>query len=149
MIVRILGEGQFRVDDDAAAKLTALDKDLDATVRDGDEPRTLANARRQFFQRKGEIFAAKNRHYGSSLRLGEERVHGKGGHDDDRFVPRIEIACTKQMNRFVHAVGQQNPILGRSALTEAMSGFSSVPSLRVCSPTVSPTGCASATDVPS
>ena len=38
MIVRILGEGQFRVDDDAAAKLTALDKDLDATVRDGDEP---------------------------------------------------------------------------------------------------------------
>lgn len=35
MIVRILGEGQFRVDDDAAAKLTALDKDLDAAVRDG------------------------------------------------------------------------------------------------------------------
>ncbi len=34
MIVRILGEGQFRVDDDAAAKLTALDKDLDAAVRD-------------------------------------------------------------------------------------------------------------------
>jgi len=33
--VRILGEGQFRVDDDAAAKLTALDKDLDAAVRDG------------------------------------------------------------------------------------------------------------------
>jgi len=32
--VRILGEGQFRVDDDAAAKLTALDKDLDAAVRD-------------------------------------------------------------------------------------------------------------------
>jgi hypothetical protein len=35
VIVRILGEGQFRVDDDAAAKLTALDKDLDAAVRDG------------------------------------------------------------------------------------------------------------------
>jgi hypothetical protein len=34
VIVRILGEGQFRVDDDAAAKLTALDKDLDAAVRD-------------------------------------------------------------------------------------------------------------------
>ena len=34
MIVRILGEGQFRVDDDAAVKLTALDKDLDAAVRD-------------------------------------------------------------------------------------------------------------------
>ena len=32
--MRILGEGQFRVDDDAAAKLTALDKDLDAAVRD-------------------------------------------------------------------------------------------------------------------
>ena len=34
MIVRILGEGQFRVDDVAATKLTALDKDLDAAVRD-------------------------------------------------------------------------------------------------------------------
>jgi hypothetical protein len=37
VIVRILGEGQFRVDDDAAAKLTALDKDLDAAVRDDQE----------------------------------------------------------------------------------------------------------------
>ena len=37
MIVRILGEGQFRVGDDAATKLTALDKDLDAAVRDGNE----------------------------------------------------------------------------------------------------------------
>ena len=37
MIVRILGEGQFRVGDDTAAKLTALDKDLDAAVRDGTE----------------------------------------------------------------------------------------------------------------
>jgi hypothetical protein len=37
VIVRILGEGQFRVDDDAAAKLTSLDKDLDAAVRDGNE----------------------------------------------------------------------------------------------------------------
>jgi hypothetical protein len=34
VIVRVLGEGQFRVDDDTAAKLTALDKDLDAAVRD-------------------------------------------------------------------------------------------------------------------
>jgi hypothetical protein len=34
VIVRILGEGQFRVGDDDAAKLTALDKDLDAAVRD-------------------------------------------------------------------------------------------------------------------
>ncbi len=37
MIVRILGEGQFQVDDDAAAKLTALDGDLDAAVEGGDE----------------------------------------------------------------------------------------------------------------
>ena len=34
MIVRVLGEGQFQVDDDTAAGLTALDKDLDAAVRD-------------------------------------------------------------------------------------------------------------------
>jgi len=38
VIVRILGEGQFRVDDDVAAKLHALDTDLDAAVEAGDEP---------------------------------------------------------------------------------------------------------------
>ena len=37
MIVRILGEGQFRVGDDAATTLTALDKDLDAAVRDDEQ----------------------------------------------------------------------------------------------------------------
>ena len=37
MIVRVLGEGQFRVDDDTAAKLTVLDKDLDAAVHADDE----------------------------------------------------------------------------------------------------------------
>jgi hypothetical protein len=37
VIVRILGEGQFRVGDDAATTLTALDKDLDAAVRDDEQ----------------------------------------------------------------------------------------------------------------
>ena len=37
MIVRILGEGQFRVDDEAAAKLTTLDRELDAAVHGEDE----------------------------------------------------------------------------------------------------------------
>jgi hypothetical protein len=37
VIVRILGEGQFRVGDEAAAKLASLDKDLDAAVRDDTE----------------------------------------------------------------------------------------------------------------
>ena len=37
MIVRILGEGQFQVDADAAAKLTALDAELDAAVEKQDE----------------------------------------------------------------------------------------------------------------
>lgn len=37
MIVRILGEGQFQVDDNAAAKLTALDTDLDTAVEGGDD----------------------------------------------------------------------------------------------------------------
>jgi hypothetical protein len=37
VIVRILGEGQFRVGDEAAAELTALDKDLDAAVHAGDD----------------------------------------------------------------------------------------------------------------
>lgn len=38
MIVRILGEGQFRVDDDTAAQLTTLDKDLDTAVHKHEEP---------------------------------------------------------------------------------------------------------------
>ena len=37
MIVRILGEGQFQVDDDVAAKLTALDAELDAAVEKQDD----------------------------------------------------------------------------------------------------------------
>ena len=37
MIVRILGEGQFRVDDSHAAELNALDGDLEAAVERGDE----------------------------------------------------------------------------------------------------------------
>jgi hypothetical protein len=38
MIVRILGEGQYQLGDAAAAKLTELDKHLDAAVEKGDEP---------------------------------------------------------------------------------------------------------------
>ena len=35
--MRILGEGQFQVDSEAAAKLTALDTSLDAAVEAGDD----------------------------------------------------------------------------------------------------------------
>jgi hypothetical protein len=37
VIVRILGEGQFQVDDDVAARLTALDAELDAAVGKHDD----------------------------------------------------------------------------------------------------------------
>ena len=37
MIVRILGEGQFRVDDEAAAELNQLDAVLETAVERGDE----------------------------------------------------------------------------------------------------------------
>jgi hypothetical protein len=37
MIVRILGEGQLRIDDDAAAELQALDSDLEAAVERNDQ----------------------------------------------------------------------------------------------------------------
>jgi PspA-Associated protein len=37
MIVRILGEGQFRVDDSAADELNVLDAALEKAVNDGDE----------------------------------------------------------------------------------------------------------------
>ena len=38
MIVRILGEGQFKVEDAAAAELNQIDSDLEAAVERGDEP---------------------------------------------------------------------------------------------------------------
>jgi hypothetical protein len=38
MIVRILGEGQFRVDDAASARLHALDADVEAAVERNDQP---------------------------------------------------------------------------------------------------------------
>ena|SRR5215475_1731772 len=38
MIVRILGEGQYQVGDEGAAKLADLDKQLDTAVDKGDEP---------------------------------------------------------------------------------------------------------------
>jgi hypothetical protein len=38
MIVRILGEGQLRVDDSAASELNELDAKLEATVERNDEP---------------------------------------------------------------------------------------------------------------
>ena len=37
MIVRILGEGQFRVDDDATTELNRLDSELEAAADRGDE----------------------------------------------------------------------------------------------------------------
>ena len=37
MIVRILGEGQFRVDDGATAELNQLDADLETAVEHSDE----------------------------------------------------------------------------------------------------------------
>jgi len=42
VIVRILGEGQFEVGDETAAKLTALDKDLDAAVEADDNAKFKA-----------------------------------------------------------------------------------------------------------
>ncbi len=38
MIVRILGEGQFKVEDAATAELNQLDADLEAAVEHGDGP---------------------------------------------------------------------------------------------------------------
>jgi hypothetical protein len=38
MIVRILGEGQLRVDDSAASELNELDAKLEGTVERNDEP---------------------------------------------------------------------------------------------------------------
>jgi hypothetical protein len=42
VIVRILGEGQFRVDDSTAAELNRLDTELEAAVERGDEAAFIA-----------------------------------------------------------------------------------------------------------
>jgi hypothetical protein len=42
MIVRILGEGQFRVDDSAATELNHLDTELEAAVEHSDEDKFIA-----------------------------------------------------------------------------------------------------------
>jgi hypothetical protein len=42
MIVRILGEGQFRVDDSTAAELNQLDTELEAAVERSDEDKFTA-----------------------------------------------------------------------------------------------------------
>jgi len=42
MIVRILGEGQFRVDDSTAAELNHLDTELEAAVEHSDEDKFTA-----------------------------------------------------------------------------------------------------------
>ena len=42
MIVRILGEGQFRVDDSAAGELNQLDTELESAVEHSDEDRFSA-----------------------------------------------------------------------------------------------------------
>ncbi len=56
MIVRILGEGQFQVDGDVAAKLTALDTDLDGAVEANDEPafRTAMDASVRLVRESGK-----------------------------------------------------------------------------------------------
>ena len=38
----------------------------------------------------------------------EDRVHGKGGYDDQRFVARIKIRGAQQMNRFVDSICEQD-----------------------------------------
>lgn len=45
MIIRILGEGQLRVDDAAAAELQALDADVEAAVERGDQDALTAALR--------------------------------------------------------------------------------------------------------
>jgi hypothetical protein len=42
MIVRILGEGQFRVNDEAAAELNQLDTELESAVEQSDEDKFTA-----------------------------------------------------------------------------------------------------------
>src|SRR5713101_5431544 len=46
--------------------------------------------------------------HASTFSLSEDVIHRKGWHDDDCFVPRIEIGRAKQMNTFIHPIREQN-----------------------------------------
>ncbi len=58
MIVRILGEGQFRVDDSHHGELNRLDSDLEAAIEQDDEPA---------FGQALRMLLDKVREYGGSL----------------------------------------------------------------------------------
>src|ERR1039457_6923442 len=73
-----------------------------------DEPGAWADVGEQVLRRKGEVVARAHFDNARACSLSKNRIHGKGGHDDKRLVPRIEIRGTKKMNRFVDSVGEKN-----------------------------------------
>ena len=77
-------------------------------IRDGDEPGSRTELSEQVFCRKGEIVAGAHFDNARAFGLSEDRVHGESGHNDERFVPGIEIRGAEKMNRFVDSVSEQN-----------------------------------------
>src|SRR5208337_357935 len=80
-------------------------------IRHRDEPCSGANLSKQFARWKCEVVTRPHLYNARAFGLREDRIHGKGGHNDQRFVPRIKIREAQQMNRFVDSVRKQN--LGR------------------------------------
>jgi len=70
-------------------------------IRHGDQAGTSAELLEQVPFRKCEVVTGKHFDNARAFSLRKYRVHGEGGHDDERFVSGIEIGGTKQMNRFV------------------------------------------------
>jgi hypothetical protein len=57
-------------------------------VRHRDEPRARADLRQQFLRGKGKIVAAAHLDHARAFGQSKNRIHGEGGHNDQRFVSR-------------------------------------------------------------
>ncbi len=84
MIVRIATEGQYRLDDEAVARVNALDNDAVAAVEAGDEPR--------FTELFGQILALVR---AEGERLPDDELHGS-----DVIVPPPDTSFEEARHEF-------------------------------------------------
>jgi chromosome condensin MukBEF complex kleisin-like MukF subunit len=76
MIVRVMGEGQWRVEDDLAQRLNSLDDEIGRSVESGDE----------------ETLRAKLRELGDAVKSGGTRLPDEDLSPSDAIVPPDDLS---------------------------------------------------------
>ena len=84
MIVRLMGEGQFRVDDDVRTRLEALDNEAAAAVQSGDE----------------ETFRAKLAQMTEAVRADGERLPDDDLSASDLIIPPADLTMQEAEELF-------------------------------------------------